>query len=86
MKDLIIDPRERRVCGVVLDNKNNQILSARSVVITTGTFLNGEIHISLKSFPAGRINEEPTHGISNTLNKLGFKLGRFEDWYTCKAR
>lgn len=86
VKDLIIDPRERRVCGVVLDNENNQILSARSVVITTGTFLNGEIHIGLKSFSAGRINEEPTYGISNTLNKLGFKLGRFEDWYTCKVR
>lgn len=78
VKDLIIDPREKRVCGVVLDDENNQILSAKTVVITTGTFLNGEIHIGLKSFPAGRINENPTYGISDTLNDLGFKLGRLK--------
>ncbi|KAK5781324.1 tRNA modification protein MTO1 PWA37_004759 [Arxiozyma heterogenica] len=78
VKDLIIDPRKKHVCGVILDNESNQILSAKTVVITTGTFLNGEIHIGLKSFPAGRINEDPTYGISDTLNELGFKLGRLK--------
>ena len=73
------------VRGVILDdndndnsNSNGQILKARRVVITTGTFLGGEIHIGLKSFPAGRINEAPTFGISQTLREAGFKLGRLK--------
>lgn len=78
VKDLIIDPQQNnKVCGVVLED-GDQLIGANSVVITTGTFLNGEIHIGLETFPAGRINEKPTHGISHTLDQLGFKLGRLK--------
>ena len=48
------------------------------MVITPGTFLNGLIHIGLEHFPGGRINEEPALGISDTLRKLGFKVGRLK--------
>lgn len=78
VKDLIIDPQaNNRVCGVILED-GDRFIGADNVVITTGTFLNGEIHVGLETFPAGRINENPTHGISQTLNELGFKLGRLK--------
>lgn len=78
VKDLIVDPqRDNKVCGVMLED-GDRLISADNVVITTGTFLNGEIHVGLETFPAGRINENPTHGISQTLNELGFKLGRLK--------
>lgn len=79
VKDLIIDQRDglSRVSGIVLEGSND-LIQASKVVITTGTFLRGEIHIGLKRFPAGRFNEEPTYGISKTLAKLGFRLGRLK--------
>lgn len=66
----------RKVSGVVLDD--NSIINCKAVVLATGTFLNGEIHIGEKSFPAGRFNEKPTTGISNTLMESGFKLNRLK--------
>lgn len=82
VKDLIIDCREAKageygkVQGVILES--GDILKTSKVVITTGTFLSAEIHIGLKSFPAGRIGEEPTYGISSSLADAGFKLGRLK--------
>ncbi len=51
---------------------------ADAVVLTTGTFLRGLIHIGLKNFPAGRLGEFPAYGLSASLEKLGFKLGRLK--------
>lgn len=51
---------------------------AGSVVVTTGTFLNGLIHIGLVSYPAGRAGEFPSTELSNSLKALGFRLGRFK--------
>jgi len=57
-------------------------LRAKQVVLTTGTFLRGMIHIGNVSYPAGRHRrdsddvEPASIGLSNTINKLGFKLGR----------
>jgi tRNA uridine 5-carboxymethylaminomethyl modification enzyme len=51
---------------------------AGSVVLTTGTFLRGLIHIGERQIPAGRINEEATHGLSATLDRAGFALGRLK--------
>lgn len=48
----------------------------RAVVLATGTFLNGLIHIGLVNFPAGRAGEFPALGLSDSLRRLGFKLGR----------
>lgn len=82
VKDLILEEQEaqssssRIVRGVVLED--GSILRSSKVVITTGTFLSAEIHIGLETFPAGRIGEDPTYGISSTLATAGFKLGRLK--------
>ncbi|KAI8087038.1 glucose inhibited division protein A-domain-containing protein [Gilbertella persicaria] len=57
---------------------NGQIIRAPNVVITTGTFLGGEIHLGLKVWPAGRIGENPSIGLSNSLRSAGFKLARLK--------
>ncbi len=49
-----------------------------SVVITTGTFLRGMIHIGEKRIPAGRIGDKPADRLSHSLLKHGFKLGRLK--------
>ena len=51
---------------------------AKTIVLTTGTSLNGKIFIGLKSFPAGRAGEFPAIGLSESLRKLGFKTGRLK--------
>ncbi|SVE33076.1 uncharacterized protein METZ01_LOCUS485930, partial [marine metagenome] len=53
-------------------------LNARSVVITTGTFLNGRIHLGMKSSPAGRVGEEPSVKLSESFLIHGFELGRLK--------
>lgn len=57
---------------------SGQIIRAPNVVITTGTFLGGEIHLGLKVWPAGRIGENPSIGLSNSLKSAGFKLARLK--------
>ena len=51
---------------------------AGAVILTTGTFLNGLIHIGLSCFPAGRLGEAPSLGISESLRRLGFTIGRLK--------
>jgi tRNA uridine 5-carboxymethylaminomethyl modification enzyme len=51
---------------------------AGGVVLTTGTFLRGLIHIGERQIPAGRIGEGPALGLSTTLERLGFRLGRLK--------
>ena len=48
------------------------------LILTTGTFLNGLIHIGNKSTPAGRYNEKPSTGLSEQLKKYNFKIGRLK--------
>lgn len=57
---------------------NGNIYTARAVVITTGTFLNGLMHIGEKKIVGGRVNEPPSVGLSNALKKMGFELGRMK--------
>ena len=49
-----------------------------AVVLTTGTFLRGVIHIGDRSFPAGRIGEQPANELSASIERAGFKLGRLK--------
>ncbi len=51
---------------------------ARAVIVTTGTFLKGLIHIGLENFPAGRAGEFPSNGLSESLKTLGFEIGRLK--------
>lgn len=64
------------IAGVRLES--GEILASSSVVITTGTFLGGEIHIGLQSYPAGRLGEASTTGLSKSLTEAGFQLGRLK--------
>ncbi|MBL8831950.1 MAG: tRNA uridine-5-carboxymethylaminomethyl(34) synthesis enzyme MnmG [Rhodospirillales bacterium] len=53
-------------------------LSCGAVVLTTGTFLRGLIHIGTEKIPAGRVGEKPSVALSETLARLGFPLGRLK--------
>lgn len=65
------------IAGVSYTHASNEtLISAKSIVIATGTFLFGEIHIGDRSYPAGRMGESPSHGLSGSLFSAGFKLGR----------
>src|SRR5262249_34699280 len=55
-----------------------EILSAGRVILTTGTFLRGLIHIGVEKIAAGRVGEAPAIGLSRTLDRLGFRLGRLK--------
>jgi tRNA uridine 5-carboxymethylaminomethyl modification enzyme len=72
--DLIIE--NGRVGGVKF--ADGREISCGSVVLTTGTFLRGLIHIGEKQIPAGRVGEAPAMGLSTTLEKYGFTLGRLK--------
>jgi tRNA uridine 5-carboxymethylaminomethyl modification enzyme len=54
------------------------VYEALAVVITPGTFLNGKIHIGTTIYGAGRLGEGPAVGLSRTLQRLGFRMGRFK--------
>ena len=53
-------------------------LAAGSVVITTGTFLRGLIHLGERNWPAGRVGEAPAMGLSASFERIGFTLGRLK--------
>lgn len=75
-----------QVTGVRTDDKGatgvltrqGMEISARNVLLTTGTFLNGKIHIGLISMPAGRLGDAPAIGLSQSLTSLGISLGRLK--------
>ena len=74
-EDLLLDPNGR-VAGVSLGDGRHYV-SGR-VVLTTGTFLNGLIHLGEEKIPAGRVGEKPSLGLSQTLARFGFALGRLK--------
>lgn len=65
-----------RVTGIRLGEGRE--LSAGAVVITTGTFLRGLIHLGEKNWPAGRVGEAPAMGLSASFERVGFTLGRLK--------
>lgn len=72
--DLIV--KDSRVVGVRF--KDGREIATGAVVLTTGTFLRGLIHIGEKQIPAGRVDEAPALGLSTTLERAGFALGRLK--------
>ncbi|HEX5213001.1 MAG TPA: tRNA uridine-5-carboxymethylaminomethyl(34) synthesis enzyme MnmG, partial [Pseudolabrys sp.] len=68
--------RGGRVCGVKF--ADGRELTCGAVVLTTGTFLRGLIHIGEQQIPAGRAGEAPALGLSRTLESIGFTLGRLK--------
>ncbi|KAF7941559.1 hypothetical protein BELL_0218g00160 [Botrytis elliptica] len=79
--DIIVSREESeaqsgKITGVRLES--GEIIPTKQVVITTGTFLGGEIHIGLECYPAGRMGEAATFGLSKSLKDAGFTLGRLK--------
>ncbi len=75
VEDLALDRKGRCVGVVTADGRR---LSAAAVVLTTGTFLRGVIHIGERRFAAGRIGEAPAVGLARSLEQAGFALGRLK--------
>lgn len=65
-----------RVKGV--KTKIGEVFLGKTVILTTGTFMRGLIHIGLTNFPAGRMGDPPSEALSLCLMNLGFSLGRFK--------
>ena len=63
---------------ISVETQSGKSFSAKKYILTTGTFLNGLIHIGDEKISAGRINEKPTLGLSEQLKKLNFKIGRLK--------
>ncbi len=72
--DLVVNGT--RIEGVKIDG--DQTLSAKSVVLTTGTFLRGVIHIGDRTISGGRMGEKPSNGLAQTLAKFDLPLGRLK--------
>ena len=60
------------------ETKSGKKISCSKVILTTGTFLNGLIHIGDEKIPAGRFDEKPSTGLSEQLQKYEFKIGRLK--------
>jgi tRNA uridine 5-carboxymethylaminomethyl modification enzyme len=74
VEDLSVD--QGRVTGIV--TADGRRISAGAIVLTTGTFLHGLIHIGERKVPAGRIGEAPALGLSTRLYGLGLRMGRLK--------
>jgi tRNA uridine 5-carboxymethylaminomethyl modification enzyme len=65
-----------RIAGIrLIDGRH---FKCAAVVVTTGTFLRGLIHLGEKSWPAGRVDEAPALGLSTSFERIGFALGRLK--------
>ena len=72
--DLLVE--RDRLAGVILEN--GETIRAAAVVLTTGTFLRGLIHIGDRRIPAGRVDEKPVVRLAERLDALGLPLGRLK--------
>lgn len=75
VEDLILQEDSPKCRGIVLESGTKVFGDA--VVITTGTFLKGQINIGLETRPAGRLGDKASIGLANTLERLGFRMGRY---------
>lgn len=76
VEDLILDAAGTGVIGI--RTGGGQSIYAAAVIITTGTFLRGLIHVGDQKIPAGRVGDKPAIGLSYTFKRLGFPLGRLK--------
>ncbi len=68
---------KKNVINGFITQSGKEIKSSK-IILTTGTFLNGLIHIGEDKMPAGRFNEKPSTGLSEQLKKYNFKMGRLK--------
>ena len=80
VEDLAIENHSKsqtsHCCGIVL--QDGRVLNAKTVILTTGTFLRGQICVGLDVKPAGRMGDEPSIGLAKTLEEMKFQLGRLK--------
>ena len=67
---------DSKIIGFICESQKK--IFCKELILTTGTFLNGLIHIGEKQIPAGRFNEKPSTGLSEQLRKHNIKLGRLK--------
>jgi tRNA uridine 5-carboxymethylaminomethyl modification enzyme len=72
----LFDNDNDKIIGFIC--KSNKQVFCQQLILTTGTFLNGLIHIGQKQIPAGRFNEKPSTGLSEQLKKNNIMLGRLK--------
>ena len=63
---------------ISFSTQSGKEVKSSKIILTTGTFLNGLIHIGEKKIPAGRYNEKPSTGLSEQLEKYNFRIGRLK--------
>jgi len=68
--------QENKILG--FETQSGKIVFCKKLILTTGTFLNGIIHVGKNQTPAGRFNEKPSTGLSEQLKKYNFKIGRLK--------
>ncbi len=79
IRQAVVDRLELRGQEVVgVRTSLGETIGARAVVIATGTFLNGRIHIGLQSWPAGRMGDAPSLQLPEHLREIGFRMGRMK--------
>ena len=74
VEEILLDGNQ--IAGVKTDL--NETLRTKTLILAPGTFLNGLIHIGLTHFSAGRMGDPPSIGLSESLKKLGFRMGRLK--------
>ena len=65
-----------RICGIYTSLEEH--IHAKAVVVATGTFLNGLVHIGMKNFSAGRLGDAPSRGLAVWFREHGFEVGRMK--------
>ncbi|MGB3223028.1 MAG: tRNA uridine-5-carboxymethylaminomethyl(34) synthesis enzyme MnmG [Desulforhopalus sp.] len=65
-----------RICGIC--TSLGEHIRAKAVVVATGTFLNGLVHIGMKNFPAGRLGDAPSKSLATWFKEQGFEVGRMK--------
>ena len=76
MVDRLVLDAHGAIAGLVLNDGTE--ITTKSVVLTTGTFLNGLVHIGLHNYESGREDEEPVKNLTSCLRELGITIGRLK--------
>ena len=88
--EVIADPvvqflfNDNKVVGFIC--QSGKEVRTKELILTTGTFLNGLIHIGEKQTPAGRFDEKPSTGLSEQLEKFKLQIGRLKTLWSYKTR
>ena len=74
VEEILVDGNQ--IVGVKTDS--NESIHTKTLILAPGTFLNGLIHVGLTCFPAGRLGDPPSIGLSESLKRFGFRMGRLK--------